>query len=100
MNIYQTSKELNKWGNNNKQIASLSSDLLMKAKKQGFSDFQIARAIGFDGDMEEGILSVRNYRKSYLKSENPCFLAFIRRSDERDAICLLLFPHLFNSFEV
>ena len=25
----------------------------MKAKKQGFSDFQIARAIGFDGDMEE-----------------------------------------------
>ena len=64
MNIYQTSKELNKWGNNNKQIASLSSDLLMKAKKQGFSDFQIARAIGFDGDMEEGILSVRNYRKS------------------------------------
>ena len=33
MNIYQTSKELNKWGNNNKQIASLSSDLLMKAKE-------------------------------------------------------------------
>ena len=64
MNIYQTSKELNKWGNNNKQIASLSSDLLMKAKMQGFSDFQIARAIGFDGDMEEGILSVRNHRKS------------------------------------
>ncbi len=37
--------------------------LLRKAKVQGFSDFQIARAIGFEGDMENGILYIRNYRK-------------------------------------
>ena len=30
---------------------------------QGFSDFQIARAIGYEGDMEDGILYVRNHRK-------------------------------------
>ena len=38
--------------------------LLKKAKVQGFSDFQIARAIGYEGDMEDGILYVRNHRKS------------------------------------
>ena len=36
---------------------------MRKAKIQGFSDFQIARAIGYEGDMEEGILYIRNYRK-------------------------------------
>lgn len=39
------------------------NDLLRKAKVQGFSDFQIARAIGYDTDMEAGSLCVRNYRK-------------------------------------
>ena len=39
-------------------------ELLKKAKVQGFSDFQIARAIGYEGDMEDGILYVRNHRKS------------------------------------
>jgi len=33
-----------------------------KAKQQGFSDFQIARAIGYEGDMENGSLYVRKYR--------------------------------------
>ena len=37
--------------------------MLRKAKVQGFSDFQIARAIGYEGDMEDGILYVRNHRK-------------------------------------
>ena len=41
-----------------------SADLLKQAKRQGFSDFQIARAIGYEGDMEDGSLYVRNYRKS------------------------------------
>ena len=63
MNIMQTSEELHSWGNNHKQIADLSNELLRKAKVQGFSDFQIARAIGYEGDMEDGILYVRNYRK-------------------------------------
>ena len=63
-NIMQTSKELNDWGNNHNQIAQLPQDLLYKAKRQGFSDFQVARAIGYQGDMEDGILEVRRYRKS------------------------------------
>lgn len=41
----------------------MSDELLRKAKVQGFSDFQIARAIGYEGDMEDGILYVRNHRK-------------------------------------
>ena len=60
----QTSKELHEWGGNHTQIAQLPKDLLYKAKRQGFSDFQVARAIGYQGDMEDGILEVRNYRKS------------------------------------
>ena len=64
MNIMNTSKELEQWSKNHKQIADLPLELLKKAKVQGFSDFQIARAIGYEGDMEDGILYVRNYRKS------------------------------------
>ena len=64
MNIMKTSEELHSWGNNHKQIADLPNELLRKAKVQGFSDFQIARAIGYEGDMEDGILYIRNYRKS------------------------------------
>ncbi|MBP8777335.1 MAG: carbamoyl-phosphate synthase (glutamine-hydrolyzing) large subunit [Bacteroidaceae bacterium] len=60
MNIYKTSKEL-------EQISSLemlSATTLKKAKVQGFSDFQIARAIWNDnGDLEEGVLKVRDWRK-------------------------------------
>ena len=37
--------------------------MLRKAKVQGFSDFQIARAIGYEGDMEDGILYIRKHRK-------------------------------------
>ncbi|MFS2332510.1 carbamoyl-phosphate synthase large subunit, partial [Bacteroides ovatus] len=48
---------------NHKQIADLSNELLRKAKVQGFSDFQIARAIGYEGDMEDGILYIRKHRK-------------------------------------
>ena len=64
MNIMNTSEELHQWGNNHKQIADLPADLLKQAKRQGFSDFQIARAIGYEGDMEDASLYVRNYRKS------------------------------------
>ena len=58
-----TSKEMHEWGNNHKQITDMPDELLRKAKVQGFSDFQIARAIGYEGDMEDGILYVRNHRK-------------------------------------
>ena len=63
MNIMNTSKELHAL-NEELRISSLSTELLRKAKVQGFSDFQIARAIGYEGDMEDGILYVRNHRKS------------------------------------
>ena len=63
MNIMKTSEELHSWGNNHKQIADLPNELLRKAKVQGFSDFQIARAIGYEGDMEDGILYIRKHRK-------------------------------------
>ncbi len=59
----KTSEELHSWGNNHKQIADLPNELLRKAKVQGFSDFQIARAIGYEGDMEDGILYIRKHRK-------------------------------------
>ena len=64
MNITQTSKELHEWGNNHTQLSQLPNELLYKAKRQGFSDFQVARAIGYEGDMEDGILEIRNHRKS------------------------------------
>ena len=63
MNIMKTSEELHSWGNNHKQIVDLPNELLRKAKVQGFSDFQIARAIGYEGDMEDGILYIRKHRK-------------------------------------
>ena len=62
-NIMNTSEELHNWGNNHKQLADLPVELLRKAKIQGFSDFQVTRAIDYDGDIEDGILMVRNYRK-------------------------------------
>ena len=64
MNIMQTSKELHEWGNNHKLLSQLPNELLYKAKRQGFSDFQVARAIGYEGDMEDAILDIRKHRKS------------------------------------
>ena len=58
MNIMNTSKELHSF-----VPSTIPLDLLRKAKIQGFSDFQIARAVGYEGEMEEGILYVRNLRK-------------------------------------
>lgn len=63
-NIMQTSKELHEWGNNHTQLSQLPNELLYKAKRQGFSDFQVARAIGYKGEMEDAIVDIRNYRKS------------------------------------
>ena len=57
-NIMKTSKELHTYN----ALQSVPSALLHKAKRQGFSDFQIARAIGED-EMEQGVLKVRAYRK-------------------------------------
>ena len=81
MNIMQTSKELRQLTIDNGQLIMKKEVLatkdpqgncqlsfvncqLRKAKQQGFSDFQIARAIGYEGDMENGSLYVRKYRKA------------------------------------
>ncbi len=63
MNIMRTSKELHDWAGNHKLLSDLPDDLLYKAKRQGFSDFQVARAIGMEGEMEDAIIAVRNHRK-------------------------------------
>ena len=57
--IMDISKELHTYNN----LQSVPSALLHKAKRQGFSDFQIARAIGED-DVEQGALKVRAHRKA------------------------------------
>ena len=66
MNIMQTSKELHAWGANHKQLMDLPDTLLHRAKRQGFTDFQIARAIGMeqDEDIEQASLEIRRHRKS------------------------------------
>ena len=66
MNIMQTSKELHAWGANHKQLMDLDDTLLYRAKRQGFTDFQIARAIGMeqDEDIEKASLEIRRHRKS------------------------------------
>ena len=63
MNIMQTSKELHAWGANHKQLTDLPDTLLYQAKRQGFSDFQVARAIGMEGEMEDAIVTMRQHRK-------------------------------------
>lgn len=68
VNIFTTNKALKACGN----INVLNNELLLKAKKQGFSDFQIARALGMEKemDMEKAQLLVRSLRKS--KGIVPC----------------------------
>ena len=59
--IHDTDRELRACGN----INVLSNELLKKAKIQGFTDFQIARALGLEKDMEPEKASaiVRQRRK-------------------------------------
>lgn len=60
-NIVMTSKELA----NINSTDDLSKELLLHAKQQGFSDFQIGRLIYKDKlDMDEAVDLVRKYRKS------------------------------------
>ena len=61
-NICRTDAELQAVSN----MQSLSADLLRKAKIQGFSDFQIAKAIGLGEqmDMDLAVQVARKYRQS------------------------------------
>ena len=51
-----------------KNVNTLDADLLHEAKVYGFTDFQIARAVGLEeeyGNMHKAMLVVRKLRKSY-----------------------------------
>ena len=58
-NIMATSEQLHTYN----ALETIPYGLLYKAKREGFSDFQIARAVG-EVDMEQGMLKVRTYRKA------------------------------------
>ena len=60
-NIYETEQELKSAGN----INVLDNDLLARAKRQGFTDFQVARALGMESEMEveRAQMLVRERRK-------------------------------------
>ena len=60
-NIYETEQKLKSAGN----INVLDNDLLARAKRQGFTDFQVARALGMENEMEveRAQMLVRERRK-------------------------------------
>ena len=62
--IMQTSKELHAYDLKGVSCWKLDPALVRRAKIQGFSDFQIARAIGLD-DLEKGSMLVRQFRKEH-----------------------------------
>jgi carbamoyl-phosphate synthase large subunit len=61
-NIFDLKNELEQFD----KLENLPDGLLLEAKKQGFSDFQVARSVLKNGNliMEQSMLDVRNYRKS------------------------------------
>lgn len=61
LNIYNINNELRSIS-----INDMSAELLLRAKVYGFTDFQIARALGMEkqADIEDDMLIVRNKRKS------------------------------------
>ncbi|MDR2848206.1 MAG: carbamoyl-phosphate synthase (glutamine-hydrolyzing) large subunit [Bacteroidales bacterium] len=60
LNIHQLKTELAKYN----KVEDLPADLLLQAKRQGYSDFQIARYVCKDDkDIDEHLLQVREYRK-------------------------------------
>ena len=61
--IFQTNRAIKACGS----INNLSNELLYKAKCEGFTDFQIARAVGLEkeyDDMDKAMLVVRGRRKA------------------------------------
>ena len=60
-NIHDTDRELHAVGDLNK----IPRELMLRAKRQGFSDFQIARAVGMEKnyDIEQATMIVREHRK-------------------------------------
>ena len=63
--IMQTDKELRAFDMKGIQRWRINPELVKKAKVQGFSDFQIARALGLDEQIEKGMMQVRQFRKEH-----------------------------------
>ena len=61
--IMQTSKRLHELAATQLPLSAEQAPLIRHAKIQGFSDFQIARALGLEGEMERATMVVRQYRK-------------------------------------
>jgi len=59
-NIIDTEKEVRKYNLNN-----IPKELLLLAKKQGFSDFQIGKLLFDNKDYDDNLLKVRNLRKKH-----------------------------------
>ncbi len=61
-NIHDMDQQLHKFND----VKQIGKDLLLQAKILGFTDFQIARALGMEQDMEmeQAIMQIRSYRKS------------------------------------
>ncbi len=61
-NIFDLKNELEKFD----KLENLPDSLLLESKKQGFSDFQVARSVLKNGNliMEQSMLDVREHRKS------------------------------------
>lgn len=61
-NIHRTDLELHAAG----ALENVSRELMRRAKREGFSDFQIARATGMERklDIEKATMIVRDYRKA------------------------------------
>ncbi len=87
-NIYDTYNELHEFN----KITSVPDDILLKAKKQGFSDFQLARIFNKEntlGNDDKEILEVRNYRKS--KGIIPCVKQIDTLAAEHPAVTNYLY---------
>jgi len=59
-NIFNLKNDLEKYN----RINDIPADLILSAKKAGFSDFQLARIIYKTGKAELNLLKIRKYRKS------------------------------------
>lgn len=72
-NIFNLKNELNKYND----AGQLPDDLLLNAKKAGFSDFQVARFVlkPKDEDMPTALLKIRDYRK------NKNIIPFVKQID-------------------
>ncbi len=57
--IFDIEQELNKFND----IQEVPDELILNAKKSGFSDFQLARIIVKNDKYEENLLNIRRYRK-------------------------------------